>query len=111
MFKILGKLFTGRIGVDNLSGPIGVYSVIDQVKESGLERLIYLTAYLSINVGIINLIPVPVFDGGRILLLIIEKIIGRKLNPNVETILNNIGAVLLIILMIYVAINDIFKLV
>ena len=111
VFKILGKLFTGRIGVDNLSGPIGVYSVIDQVKESGLERLIYLTAYLSINVGIINLIPVPVFDGGRILLLIIEKIIGRKLNPNVETILNNIGAVLLIILMIYVAINDIFKLV
>ncbi len=110
VFNILGKLFTGKIGVNNLSGPIGVYSVIDQVKETGLETLIYLTAYLSINVAIINLIPVPVFDGGRILLLIIEKIIGRKVNPKVETYLNNIGAILLILLMLYVAVNDIFKL-
>ncbi len=111
VFKILGKLFTGKIGADNLSGPIGVYSVIDQIKANGLETLIYLTAYLSINVAIINLLPVPVFDGGRILLLIIEKILRRKLNPKVEIILNNIGAILLIILMIYVAFNDIFKLV
>ncbi len=110
VFKILGKLVTGKLGADNLSGPIGVFTVIDDLKSSGFESIIYLTAYLSINVAIINLIPVPVFDGGRILLLLIEKIKGGKLNPKIETYLNNIGAVLLIILMLYVTLNDIFKL-
>ncbi len=110
IFKILKRLFTGKIGVSNLSGPIGVYSVVDQIKSQGFETLIYLTAYLSINVGIINLIPIPVFDGGRILLILIEKIINRKLNPKVETTLNNIGALILMILIVYVAINDILKL-
>lgn len=109
LFKILGNLFTGKIGVDNLSGPVGVYSVIDQIKESGLESIIYLTAYLSINVGIINLIPIPVFDGGRVVLSTAEKIKGSKLNPNIEIMLNNIGVILLIILFVYVTLNDILK--
>lgn len=110
VFKILGKLFTGSVGLNNLSGPVGVYTVIDKVKENGLENLIYLTAYLSLNVGIINFLPIPVFDGGRILLLFLEKIKGSKLNPKIETTLNNIGTVLLVILVIYVTLNDILKL-
>ena len=110
VFNILGKLITGKIGANNLSGPIGVYTVIDNIKSKGLENLIYLTAYLSVNVGVINLIPIPVFDGGRILILLIEKIKGKKTNPKLETWLNNIGAILLILLMVYVAINDILKL-
>ena len=89
---------------------VGVFSVIDNVKENGLVSLIYLTAYLSINVAVINFIPIPVFDGGRLLLLVIEKIKGKKLNPKIETTLNNICAILLIILMIYVTFNDIFRL-
>lgn len=109
LFKILGNLFTGKIGVDNLSGPVGVFGVVDQIKQSGLESIIYLTAYLSINVGIINLIPIPVFDGGRVVLSIAEKIKGGKLNPNIEVILNNIGLILLIILFVYVTLNDIIK--
>lgn len=80
------------------------------LKESGLVSLIYLTAYLSINVAVINFIPIPVFDGGRLLLLVIEKIKGKRLNPKIETTLNNIGTILLIILMIYVTFNDIFRL-
>ena len=110
IFNIVGKLVTGKLGAKNLSGPVGVFTVIDSVKENGFEKIIELTAYLSINVAIINLIPVPVFDGGRILLLAIEKIIGRKLNPKVETTINMIGAILLIILMLYVTFNDIFRL-
>lgn len=111
VFNILGKLVTGKIGANNLSGPIGVYTVIDNIKSKGLENIIYLTAYLSVNVGVINFIPVPVFDGGRILILLIETIKGKKANPKLETWLNNIGVIFLIILMIYVAINDILKLV
>lgn len=106
---ILANLFTGNISLKNLSGPIGIYTLIDNIKATGFENLIYLTAYLSVNVAVINLIPIPVFDGGRILLLIIEKILKRKLNPNVEKYLNLIGFILLIILTIYVTLNDIMK--
>ena len=109
-FNVLGKLITGKVGASNLSGPIGVFTVVDNVKSGGFEVLIYLTAYLSINVAVINLIPVPVFDGGRILLLLVEKITKKKVNAKVETIINNVGAILLILLMLYVTLNDIFKL-
>ena len=77
IFKILGSLFTGKVSANSLSGPVGIYSLVDSVKSQGLEMIIYLTAYLSINVGIVNLLPIPVFDGGRIFILIIEKIIKR----------------------------------
>ena len=73
--------------------------------------LIYLTAYLSINVGIVNLIPIPVFDGGRIFILIIEKITGHKSGEKLELILNYVGFGLMILLMLYVTFNDITRLV
>lgn len=113
MFKsicvILGNLFTGNVSVKNLSGPVGIFTVIDQVKSTGFENLIYLLAYLSVNVGVVNLLPIPVFDGGRVLLLIIEKI-SRKKFPKLEAILNYIGFGLLILLTILVTLNDILKL-
>lgn len=111
IFKILKSLFTGEVSVDNLSGPVGIYSMVDSVKSEGLQVLIFLTAYLSINVGVVNLFPIPVFDGGRILILIIEKIIGRKTNEKLENALNVIGFGLMILLMIYVTFNDIVRLI
>ncbi len=110
LFVIIGKLFTGGVSMSNLSGPIGVFTIIDQVKASGMETLIFLTAYLSVNVGVINLFPIPIFDGGRILLLLIEKIKGKKLSPKIEIVLNKIGVALLLLLMIYITLNDILKL-
>ena len=107
--NILKYLFVGSISVNNLSGPVGIYTVIDQIKESGLEHLIYLTAYLSVNIGVVNLLPIPVFDGGRVLLLIFEKITKRK-NQKLESILNIVGFSMLVLLMVYVTFNDIFKL-
>lgn len=111
ILKILGSLFTGEVSLKSLSGPVGIYSVVDTVKTQGLEMIIYLTAYLSINVAIMNLLPVPVFDGGRILLLIIEKISGHKQSEKAELIINYIGFGLLVLLMIYVTFNDVIKLV
>ncbi len=110
IFRILGSLFTGEVSVKNLSGPVGIYSIVDQVKSTGLRTLLYLTAYLSINVGIVNLIPIPVFDGGRIFILIIEKIIRRKTGEKLELALNYIGFALMILLMLYVTFNDISRL-
>lgn len=111
IFRILGSLFTGQVSVKSLSGPVGIYSIVDQVKSQGFETLLYLTAYLSINVGIVNLIPIPVFDGGRILILIIEKIIKRKTDEKLENILNYVGFGLMILLMLFVTFNDITRLV
>ena len=111
IFNILGSLFSGQVSVKSLSGPVGIYSIVDDVKSQGLMTLIYLTAYLSINVGIVNLIPIPVFDGGRIFILIIEKITGHKSGEKLELILNYVGFGLMILLMLYVTFNDITRLV
>ena len=90
---------------------IHFYSIVDRVKSQGFEVLLYLTAYLSINVGIINLLPIPVFDGGRIFILLIEAITRRKSSDKLELILNYVGVGLMVILMILVTYNDISRLV
>ena len=104
-------LFTGHLGVNDLSGPVGVYEVVDQQAKYGIDSLLYLLAYLSINVGIINLIPFPAFDGGHILFLIIEKIRRKPLSPNVEATITGIGFICLMILMIYVTCHDVLNLI
>lgn len=110
MWDTLKYLFTGKVGVNQLSGPVGIYSIIDSQAKAGLEALLYIVAYLSINVGIINLLPFPAFDGGRILFLFIEKIFRVPVSKKVEGIIHTIGFVLLMLLLIYVTGNDIIKL-
>ncbi len=103
-------LFTGEVSVNNLSGPVGMYSIIDSAKASGLINILYITAYLSINVGMINLFPIPVFDGGRILLLTIEKIVRKKASEKLEIGINLAGFAIMLLLMILVTFNDIVRL-
>lgn len=113
IFKLMGNtlksLFVGKVGVDELSGPIGIYSVVDSQSKAGFENILYLIAFLSVNVGVINLIPFPAFDGGRILFLIIEKIKGSPVDSKLENTIHNIGFMILILLMVYVTFNDIFR--
>lgn len=110
MYRILYYLITGNLSFDNLSGPIGIFSIVGSAAKSGFLNIIYLIAYLCINVAVINLLPFPAFDGGRVLFLIIEKIKGSKVNPNIENAIHTIGFILLMILMIYVSYNDIIRL-
>ena len=110
MGTTLKYLFTGNLGVNDLSGPVGIYEVVDNQAKYGISNLLYLLAYLSINVGIINLIPFPAFDGGHILFLIIEKIRRKPVSSNVEATITGIGFVCLMILMIYVTCHDILNL-
>lgn len=110
MYKILYYLVTGKLGLNNLSGPIGIYQIVGAAAQSGFLNILYLIAYLCINVAVINLLPFPAFDGGRILFLIIEKIKGSKVNSKVENTIHTIGFVLLMILMVYISIHDIFRL-
>jgi len=110
MFITLEQLFTGGVGVNDLSGPVGIYTVVSDQAKQGFENLMYLAAYLSVNVGVINLIPFPAFDGGRVLFLIIEKIRKKPVKAKTEALVNSIGFCLLILLMIVVTFNDILRL-
>ena len=110
MGKIIGSLFTGRLGLDSLSGPVGIYQVVGEQRKAGFENIIYFTAYISINVGFVNLIPFPAFDGGRALFLIIEKIRKKPVKREVENTIHSIGFVLLMILVVVITIKDVIKL-
>ncbi len=111
MFDSIKYLFTGKVSVKQLSGPVGIYSVVDSQSKEGLESILYLVAYLSINVGFINLLPFPAFDGGRILFLLIEKIFKKPVSKEVENTIHSIGFILIILLLVYVTFNDIIKLI
>ena len=103
-------LFTGNLGINDLSGPVGIYKVVDEQAQNGLKELFYLMAYLSVNVGVMNLIPFPAFDGGHLLFLIIEKIRRKPVSAKVEETLTGIGFACLILLMIYVTFHDVINL-
>ena len=110
MYVTITGLFTGGVKVNQLSGPVGIYSVVGQMKTEGLMSILYLVAMLSVNVGVVNALPFPAFDGGRILFLVIEKIKGSPVSPKVENIIHSVGFILLILLMLYVTFNDILRL-
>lgn len=110
MIVTLGGLFTGKLSVKALSGPVGMYQVVGQSIQYGLSQILYLVALLSINVGFLNILPFPAFDGGRIFFMIIEKIKGSKINPKWENTINNVGFILLMILMVYITLQDILNL-
>ena len=110
MLTTLKELFTGGVSASDLSGPVGIYSVVDSQSKQGFQNIMYLTAYLSMNIGVINLIPFPAFDGGRVLFLIIEKIRRKPVKAKTEATINSIGFALLMILMLYVTFNDILRL-
>lgn len=111
MIFILWYLITGKIGINSLSGPVGIYVLVGTVAKQGFLNIIYLMAYISLNVGIINILPFPAFDGGRAFIYIIEKISGKKIKQKTENIINSIGLIILMLLMVYVTINDIFNLI
>jgi len=110
MLVTVKELFTGGVAVKELSGPVGIYTVVGEQAKQGIQSILYLISFLSINVGVINLLPFPAFDGGRIFFLIIEKIFKKPIPVKVENTINNIGFLLLMALMIYVTFNDILRL-
>ena len=110
MVYIIIYLFSGRLSLNNLSGPVGIYVLVGNVAKTGFINILYLMAYISLNVGVINILPFPAFDGGRIFFLLIEKIRGKKLDPKIENGINTVGFILLMSLMVYITFKDILKL-
>lgn len=110
IFKSLGMLISGQYSLDMLAGPVGIYDLTDQVVQTGFMNFLMWTAILSVNLGIVNLLPLPALDGGRLLFVGIEAVRGQPIDPQKEGLVHVIGFLLLMLLMIVVTWNDIQRL-
>ncbi|MFC0301389.1 RIP metalloprotease RseP [Virgibacillus soli] len=106
----LAMLVTGQFSIDQLAGPVGIYDITDQVVQTGFNSFLLWTAMLSINLGIVNLLPLPALDGGRLLFVGLEGLRGKPIDPQKEGIVHFVGFALLMLLMIIVTWNDIQRL-
>ncbi len=107
----LTDLITGRIAVNNLSGPVGIVSAISEASSAGFSSLLMLLALITINLGVFNLLPIPALDGGRLMFLLLEAIRRKPISQKYEIAVNAAGFMLLIGLMIFATFNDITKLI
>lgn len=107
IFTLLGKLVTGQFNIDMLSGPVGIYVSTEEVAKSGVIYLLKWAGVLSINLGIMNLLPIPALDGGRLAFFAVEAVRGKPLDKQKEGMVHFIGFALLMLLMLVVTWNDI----
>ena len=104
---LVGKLITGQFSIDALSGPVGIYKTTETVVTFGLYNILYFAAMLSVNLGIMNLLPLPALDGGRLLFFAVEAVRGKPIDRQKEGMVHFVGILLLMILMVVVTWNDI----
>ena len=101
-------LTTGHPGAD-LAGPVGIAVIAGEAARTGFTTLLQFIAFISLNLAVINLVPFPALDGGRLLFLIIEKIKGSPIPKRFEQTVNSVGFVLLLMLMVYITVKDVVK--
>lgn len=106
---LLGDLITGQFSIEALSGPVGIYKQTEEVAKWGFYNLMHWAAVLSINLGIMNLLPLPALDGGRLLFFGIEAVRGKPVDAQKEGMVHFVGIMLLMVLMVVVTWNDIQK--
>lgn len=119
VYVSLFRLITGQSGFNEMSGPVGIASVIGEAAEigfaesfmAGFNNILYIMALIAFNLGIINLLPLPALDGGRLIFLIIEAIRGKPIKPKYEGIVHFIGLLLFFALMIAITFNDVSRLI
>ena len=110
IFKTIGALFSdSSVGVDDLSGPVGIFNLLKNATKEGILTILSWTAILSVNIGFMNLLPLPALDGGRIAFMAYEAVTRRKPNAKVENTIHAIGFILLMGLMLFVSFNDVLR--
>lgn len=110
LYTFIINIFQGTADFTDVAGPIGIAGIVGNAAEMGFTYLIMITALISINLGVINLIPFPALDGGRTLFVLIEGIIRRRISMKFTNILNTVGFVLLMLLMVVVTYRDVLRL-
>jgi len=109
IFALISKIFVGQAGLEQITGPVGIAKVTAQAGNLGLIYLLQLLGLLSLNLVVINILPFPALDGGRLLFLLIEKIKGSPLPIKFEKYANAAGMTMLLILMAAITIKDIVR--
>ena len=107
--QFIGKMLSGNMGTDNLSGPIGIAKMAGETAQAGFLPFMYLMALLSISLGVLNLLPIPALDGGQLTLLGVEAIRGSPLPDKIENFVYATGTVMIISLMIFAVFNDVSR--
>lgn len=110
IFTILGRLFTGKLALGALSGPVGVLKELGNQAQNGLASLLYFLAYISVNLAVFNLLPIPALDGSKLLTSGIEILTGKKINKKLEERITMVGFFILLGLILVVSIKDIVNL-
>lgn len=105
----IGKMITGNMGAENLSGPVGIAKMSGEAFNAGFLPFLYLMAILSISLGVLNLLPIPVLDGGQLTMLAIEAIRGEPLPARIENFAYTLGALMVGFLLVFAVTNDIFR--
>ena len=110
MYQSLWMLLTGQASVSDVVGPIGIVSVMDDgVATGGLVFALFMAALISVNLAVINLLPLPALDGGRLLFLILCGITGKELDPEIEGRIHYIGFLLLMLLAVVITVKDVYQ--
>ena len=109
-WESLFDLITGRYTLAAVSGPVGISEVIGEAANQGGASLLSIVALISINLGVMNLLPIPALDGGRMVLILVEMVTGKKLPPNVEATINAVSLMILLGLSVIIMIKDVIGL-
>lgn len=111
MVNTIGMLFSASsgVGVSDLAGPVGIFSLVSNAAQGGFINLLGFVAFLSVNIGLMNLLPIPALDGGRLLFLGYEAVSKKKIPAKVEGLVNNAFFILLLMLFVFVTWNDILR--
>ena len=110
IFQVLGRLVKRQASMKQLDGPIGIVRASGEAASIGLAALVTLTAAISLNLGLVNLLPIPILDGGVMLLLLIEFVMGRDLSLRIKERIVQVSMVFLLLMMVVVLYNDVLKL-
>ena len=110
VFESFGGLLSGEYGMESVSGPIGVAGAMSEAAQDDPLQFLFLVAVITINLGIVNLFPLPALDGGRIFFILIEMVFRRPVPQKYEAIVHLVGIVILFALMIFVLFKDVFEL-
>lgn len=109
LFDTMGQLFTGKVGTENLSGPVGMVQMVSETSTYGLWYYGFLTALICINLAIMNMLPFPALDGGRIIFVLYTMITRKPVSQKVEGTIHFVGLTLLLGLFVYVTFNDVTR--
>ena len=109
MFDFVGMIFKGEVSINDLSGPVGVISEVGKQAKFGMNNLLLILGFISVNLGFFNLLPIPALDGSRLVFLLIELVRGKPIDPDKENFIHMIGFVLLITLMLVVTYKDLIR--